>query len=333
MTDKTDDTNIEIPLGTWLKENRKSKNVSLEEIAAVTKVHISQLKMIEEDQWKTLPAPAFVRGFLLCYSQHLGLNDEEVLRRYKIAMGNQIKTIEATLPAGFKSVQSGSQPKVRVASAPNFQRSPGAKEIDYNQTPFMTPQKLGIIVAGIVAIVLLVVLISLGKKSDSPKSEESAPVAKPTVVETPSTPPAEVSDAVAPTTVTTPVPSAAPTPNTPVVPALTLELIGVEESWVIIRNNGKASEGFSLKPKERRTFEIDTKVQLVLSNAGALEMKWNGKHYEAPGFRGDVKRLQLPEQINLLKEKKIRVAPRVVAPAPGLPGQEPGLPGASPIEY
>src|SRR5690606_22761048 len=111
----------------------------------------------------------------------------------------------------------------------------------------------------------------------------------PTAVETPTPPTAEVTNAVPPPTITAPVQSTTsivPTPNTPAVPALTLELIGVEESWVIIRNNGKASEGFSLKPKERRSFEIDTKVQLVLSNAGALEMKWNGKHYEAPGFRG-----------------------------------------------
>jgi len=328
MSDIVDDQ----PFGEWLKEQRSQKNISLEEIAAVTKVHIAQLKMIEEDKWAQLPASAFVRGFLICYATHVGINEEEVLRRYKLVMGKNLRTIESALPAGYKGVHSASKPKVRVASTPNFQKAPGANQVNFTETPLMTPKRMGIIGVVIFLLIFLVVLISLGKKKETTEPE-TVPVEQTQSTEAvgPEAP-AEV-DA-------SNVEANAPAPA----PKHTLELIGVEESWVIVKNGDAASNGFSLKPKERRSFDISPRAQLVLSNAGALEIKWNGVLYESPGFRGDVKRLKLPDQLDTLKEKKY-VAPRkvieprstpAVAPieppaAPTLPGALPGsLPGQAP---
>lgn len=61
MSDMSKDENKNSPesgslsFGRWLREERLRKNVSLEEIAAVTKVHISQLKHLEEDERDKLP--------------------------------------------------------------------------------------------------------------------------------------------------------------------------------------------------------------------------------------------------------------------------------------
>jgi hypothetical protein len=119
----------------------------------------------------------------------------------------------------------------------------------------------------------------------------------------------------------------------------TLELVGIEESWVIVKNGEGASEGFSLKAKEKRSFDISPRAQLVLSNAGAVEIRWNGVLYEAPGFRGDVKRLRLPDQLDTLKEKKRAPAPRPMiaprttaptTPADALPGRESSTPPSTP---
>ena len=297
MSDTT--TNTDLPFGSWIKQQRLDRKVSLEEIAAVTKVHIAQLRMIEEGEWKDLPASAFVRGFLVCYSRHLELDEEDVLRRYKIAMGSQLKTIESALPEGHRSVQSATRPKVRVASTPNFQKSPGARDIDVKSTPTLTPKKIGIGVGAVVALICLILLISLGKKT---KSENPAPALETTteVAETPVVP--EIAT-----------PASTPAATTEVAPQFTLELVGIEESWVNVKIGDSNAQGFSLRAGERKPFSVSPSAQIVFSNAGAVEIRWQGKTYASPGFRGDVKTLQLPAGLSTLNEKKF-VPKKVIAP-------------------
>jgi len=313
MSDTT--ATSEPTFGAWIKQLRLDRKVSLEEIAAVTKVHIGQLRMIEEDDWKDLPASAFVRGFLVCYARHLELDEEDVLRRYK--------TIESALPEGHRSVQSATRPKVRVASTPNFQKSPGARDIDVKTNPTLTPKKIGIAVGVLVAIICLVLLISLGRK---PEPAEA--------------PPAPEVSAPAPEATPTPEASEAKTDVAPA-PEFALELVGIEESWVNVKIGDQSAQGFSLRAGERKPFVISPSVQLVLSNAGAVEIRWQGKAYAPVGFRGDVKTLQLPAGIAKLTEKKFApkrvIAPRSAAPAPteSLPGSSPppaspALPGEAP---
>jgi transcriptional regulator with XRE-family HTH domain len=323
--------NTEIGFGSWLKQHRLERQVSLEEIAAVTKVHIAQLKMLEQDEWKDLPAPAFVRGFLLCYARHLDLDEEDVLRRYKTAMGSQIKTIESVLPQGNKNIPSLTRPKVRVASTPNFQKSPGARDIEVRSTPALTPKKIAAIVIGLIVVICLVLLISLGKKSDSKSTSASKPVAPATATATTAQadPGPGLLDNVSE------LPAQAPAPQ------FNLELLGVEDSWVNVKIGDQNPQGFSLKAGDRRSFVVSPQVHLVLSNAGAVEIKWDNTHYSAPGFRGDVRTLNLPEALSDLTEKKIVprrvIAPRSVptestapaapaAPAPILPGSAPNNP-------
>lgn len=306
MSDTT--TNTDIPFGAWIKQLRLDRKISLEEIAAVTKVHIAQLRMIEEGEWKDLPASAFVRGFLVCYSRHLELDEEDVLRRYKIAMGSQLKTIESALPEGHRTVQSATRPKVRVASTPNFQKSPGSRDIDVKSNPTLTPKKIGIGAGALVVLVCLILLISLGKKS-----KPEAPVPAPETT-------AEVSETAAPELATPAAPVVVPV-ATP--PQFTLELVGIEESWVNVKIGDSNAQGFSLKAGERKPFSVSPSVQLVLSNAGAVEIRWQGKAYASPGFRGDVKTLQLPAGLATLNEKKFVpkkvIAPRTAPVAPEAP--------------
>jgi hypothetical protein len=226
-------------------------------------------------------------------------------------MGSQLQTIESALPEGHRSIQSATRPKVRVASTPNFQKSPGARDIDVKATPTLTPKKIAFAAAGLGILIVIVLLISLGKKSDP----------KPSVVtETPAAAPS-VEVAVAPAPIAAPLSSAtAPAPA----PQFSLELIGVEESWVNVRVGDQNAQGFSLKPGERKSFAVTPSAQIVFSNAGAVEIRWEGKTYASPGFRGDVKTLQLPSALSTLKEKKFipkkiiapRTAPAVETPSP-----------------
>jgi cytoskeleton protein RodZ len=73
-------------LGSYLKNQRESKKISLREVAKNTRVREYILKAIEEDQYDHLPAATYVKGFLLAYAKYLRLDHNDVLLRYERAL-------------------------------------------------------------------------------------------------------------------------------------------------------------------------------------------------------------------------------------------------------
>lgn len=68
--------------GEELRKEREIRGISLAEIAEATKVSKRFLGAIEKDDFDTLPAPVFTRGFVREYARYLGLNAEEMVTRY-----------------------------------------------------------------------------------------------------------------------------------------------------------------------------------------------------------------------------------------------------------
>lgn len=69
--------------GSYLKNIREMKGITLEEISQKTRIKISYLKALEEEDFKQLPAEVFARGFLKAYAKYLALDPEVVNRSYK----------------------------------------------------------------------------------------------------------------------------------------------------------------------------------------------------------------------------------------------------------
>jgi flagellar biosynthesis protein FlhG len=76
--------------GALLRAVRESQGTSLQQISERTKVGINYLRCIEEDEFETLPAAVYVRGFVTEVAKCLRLDPEQVsqsyLRRYKVQM-------------------------------------------------------------------------------------------------------------------------------------------------------------------------------------------------------------------------------------------------------
>ena len=68
--------------GEYLKKERESRNISLEEVSAGTKIRKVILEAIENDDVDALPATVFVKGFLRSYSRYLGLESSKVILQY-----------------------------------------------------------------------------------------------------------------------------------------------------------------------------------------------------------------------------------------------------------
>ena len=69
-------------LGDFLRRTRKKLGLELEQISSDTKITIANLKAIEDDDFDSLPAEAFARGFYTLYANVLNLPPEEVLSSY-----------------------------------------------------------------------------------------------------------------------------------------------------------------------------------------------------------------------------------------------------------
>lgn len=328
-------------LGAWLREQRAKKKISLEEIAAVTKIHITQLKNIEEDKKQDLPAPAFVRGFLVSYARHLNLDVNEVLQRYKKSWGH-VSSLEEPTSLLHNSPYVGGLPTAAAPTTPAMRPKHAAtKDLEQKGQFFLTPKVLFTGVGIFIFLILISVLIAIGKRS---KSAEAPVVVSPTEqVATPPAPPTpEVIPArnaakeapVVPKVPTAPVAAVAvakaptPVPVTPppaVAKKFQLEVIGVEQTWLGVRVDDDNSQQHFLKPGSKTLFQADRRMMLSLSDAGAVELKWNGTHYAAPGYRGDVKSLTLPDDLAKLVTKAAKPRPK---PAPAAPAAAPATPAA-----
>lgn len=80
-------------LGEFLKEARIKANLSIMNIVEETHIMKKFIEAIEREEFSVFPGDAYLKGFLRTYSEYLGLNSEEVIRKYE-----RIKIAETPTP-------------------------------------------------------------------------------------------------------------------------------------------------------------------------------------------------------------------------------------------
>lgn len=72
----------EVVNGAVLKQLRESRNLSIEQIAALSKVGSRFLRALEEDRHSSLPGRVFARGFLIEYARAIRASESDLVERY-----------------------------------------------------------------------------------------------------------------------------------------------------------------------------------------------------------------------------------------------------------
>lgn len=72
----------ELVNGSVLKALRESRHLTIDQIAALSKVGSRFLKALEEDRHEALPGRVFARGFLIEYARAIRVSDTELVERY-----------------------------------------------------------------------------------------------------------------------------------------------------------------------------------------------------------------------------------------------------------
>ncbi len=278
--------------GQYLKSMRLAKGVSLEEISRETRIGKDLLLSIENGDDASLPAEAFVKGFLRAYSGTIGIDGQEAVRRYL-----------------------AERPHIQAAGiVPPGLRTPPRRRL--------WPM-LAAVFGALGLLVLFSIYLTTGSppppstetdraasqrqpaaEAASPKSasqDAGAPAAAPgdaAAEETAQRPPS-VEEGVAPPAQTenalpSPGPDSAENPAAADPRKLTLEIAAREETWMkIIVDGGKPKE-YTLFAGGRIALEGEAAFNLLIGNAGGVDLRFNGRPVDPAGKRGQVVTLQFP---------------------------------------
>lgn len=252
--------------GEELRREREIRSISLREIADATKISTRFLDAIERNDHRTLPAPAFTRGFIRAYARYLGLNAEEMVTRYNYAAAGDDR-IEKTLHLERLVQPLPDPPKpapVKRGIPPVYAR------VDGN------------------IYLLIVIAVALGAVSYwafKHKHEKAAAEATRSEVTATATGAPGTGAAATPAASK---PSAAPAVASADTLRLTLELTG--NSWISLDADGKTLINDELKAGDKRSFEAKEGFRFkTIGNAGGVVLTLNDQRLEPLGPEGKVR--------------------------------------------
>ncbi|MFB6262598.1 MAG: helix-turn-helix domain-containing protein [Bradymonadaceae bacterium] len=82
MSSDTDRSSATTP-GDLIREARKRQDLSLSDVAAVTRISTTRLRHLEADRWEEYSADLFIRGHLRSVAREVGLDPEVVLKSFE----------------------------------------------------------------------------------------------------------------------------------------------------------------------------------------------------------------------------------------------------------
>ncbi|MBB3764455.1 RodZ domain-containing protein [Sphingomicrobium lutaoense] len=90
------------PIGQRLREAREAKGLSIEDIAAKTRIPKRHIESLENADFARLPAPTYTMGFVKSYASEVGLDRDEAgaqLREEMDGFRSPVETVEGFEPA------------------------------------------------------------------------------------------------------------------------------------------------------------------------------------------------------------------------------------------
>ncbi|MFE1552750.1 helix-turn-helix domain-containing protein [Streptomyces sp. NPDC058718] len=245
-------------IGRALQQARIAAGLTVEEVSASTRVRIPIVHAIEEDDFSRCGGDVYARGHIRTLARAVGIDPADLIEQYDADHGGR----PAPTPA-----------------APLF-------EAERIRPEPRRPNWTAAMVAAIVAVVGFVGF-TMFDGNEAPKGTTTADGG-------PAPAPEKATSAAKPKPVK-PVP---PKPSESAIAAVpqdkvTVKLTAVDgKSWI----SAKAEDGNLLfdgllLEGESKTFQDDERVDLVLGNAGAIELYVNGKKVEEKFESGQVERL------------------------------------------
>jgi cytoskeleton protein RodZ len=278
--------------GTYLKGERESRKISLDEISRSTKIRRAILEAIERDQGEVLLPEAVVKGFIRTYARHIGLDPKEVMATYaERHMGDEIPGKGRPLLDGRRRV----------------------------------PAKY-IFAGGICVLILICIPLLFFSERGPREGAQEAALAPPSTERTDMVPPNEVQSSPSLPSLEETIPLQTPPVGVeeaqevkevqkgqevqeveageevvavqeeepPPVHEHTLVITASERTWIQIQEGSSLPFDVILFPGDSLTRTSSQQLAVVIGNAGGVTVTFDGKTLESPGKDGEVVRFTLP---------------------------------------
>jgi hypothetical protein len=110
-------------LGDTFRDARLKKKVGLSEAAAATRIKIQTLEGLESDNYSSIPAPVYGKGFVRMYAEYLELDPRKCVEEYVTQTGGARSGIPQEVVAAQITVLDD-EPKESAAPSPESRPTP-----------------------------------------------------------------------------------------------------------------------------------------------------------------------------------------------------------------
>jgi cytoskeleton protein RodZ len=286
-------------VGADLQSARQRLGWNLPDVAANLRIRLPYLEAIEAGRLSELPGNAYAMGFVRTYATALGLDPEEVSRRFKAEARevNQKTQLTFPVPVPQRGVPAGAVVLLGILIAAGayvgWYRYSGSDDSRVAQTASVPPERLATLVP---------------PPAQSPQvasilPASPAPSPNPPLPSPPLPVPSPVPVAIAPPA---PVPAAAP---------ITTRLVLHAKSggWVQVREKqGQVLLNRVLRAGESWPVPMKPQLLLTTSNAGAMQLLVDGVAAPPLGALGAMRR-DVPLDPDMVKAGKTASTPNAVS--------------------
>ncbi len=248
-----------------LKSEREAKGLTIDELHVRTKIDKKFLEAIEEGNYSIMP-DVYVRAFVKEYANELGIDTDEVLRKYDLAKkGIDYQKMETS------SEEHSDKPNIEKNESKSFtdnsiktnEREVEQQKKNYNIYYY--------VIGGILLLIIFYFILL-------PKDEEKIVVERkysPAKVETKSEKtviPVEKKKEIAP---------------------FSVRLSGTDTVWIRAQIDNKKTEEFTLVPEVSRIIAVQDTLKLVVGNSAGIKLQIDNRPIEIIGRKGEVKNIVL----------------------------------------
>ena len=264
--------------GERLRREREMRNVSLDEIAATTKIGTRLLRALEDEQFDVLPGGIFNKGYVRAYARCIGIDEEQAIADYLEAQ----QAATGSHPAGTEKTPIRTERFTREEqSIPR--RSP---------LPLIPVLVALVLLAGLAGAWRLYRERQVERRQSAATAPSNAAKAHAAPDALPATPvPVPPESSVPTMTGQTSQIAAASAPTVAPTHAATAPSDGTFEltvrpkdrAWVSIKADGKFVVRGIIKPPDVKTIHATVQVVFWTGNAGAVEVSFNGNSVPLTG--------------------------------------------------
>lgn len=287
--------------GEGLRREREMRDISLDEIAATTKIGTRLLRALEEEQFDLLPGGIFNKGYVRAYAKYVGIDEEKAIAGY-------LQAAQEAAPGAHAAADQN--------PASRFERSSREEASAGRRSPLP-------VVPILIALVLMAGIAGgwrVYRERQLDRKQQAATTAPQDTAlraSTPSPPAASVSTAEkssspptgpdtsnhAGTDVTTSAKPAEARAGTPLPATASISLAAgtnnvansagatpfeltvrpKNRAWVSIKSDGKFVVRGIIQPPDVKTVRATEQVVFWTGNAGAVEVSFNGKNVPLTG--------------------------------------------------